>query len=142
MVSLSSPCRPRTHNSNAFMTTGDVVSVSVLGQNIVILNTCKAAVDLLEKRSAIYSDRPFLYMAGHTLTWDQTLVLSPYGDQFRDIRRLLAQFMGTKKSVVKFREVMNKEAHDFLRRVLREPEDFAGHIRKSADFPEHLRYAH
>ena len=36
---------------------GDVVHVNVLGQHLIFLNSEKAAIDLLEKRSAIYSDR-------------------------------------------------------------------------------------
>jgi len=49
------------------MNTGDVVSVKILGQVIVILNSPKAAKDLLEKRGDIYSDRylmPFYQMYG------------------------------------------------------------------------------
>jgi hypothetical protein len=39
---------------------GDVVSLKVPGQRLVILNSAQAAEDLLEKRSAIYSGRPEL----------------------------------------------------------------------------------
>ncbi len=40
---------------------GDVVLVSLLGgRDVVYLNSAKAASDLLEKRSSIYSDRPRL----------------------------------------------------------------------------------
>jgi hypothetical protein len=45
--------------------TGDIVSVQMLGQVIIILNSPKAAKDLLEKRGNIYSDRhlmPFYQM--------------------------------------------------------------------------------
>jgi hypothetical protein len=45
--------------------TGDIMSVKILGQVIVILNSPKAAKDLLEKRGHIYSDRhlmPFYQM--------------------------------------------------------------------------------
>lgn len=34
--------------------------VKVLGQNIIFINSAKAAYDLFEKKSAIYSDRPRL----------------------------------------------------------------------------------
>ena len=36
---------------------GDVVSVEVFGQPIIILSSPEAVTDLFEKRSAIYSDR-------------------------------------------------------------------------------------
>ena len=39
---------------------GDVFSLSVFGQVIVVLNTSKATKDLLEKRGDIYSDRPVI----------------------------------------------------------------------------------
>lgn len=38
--------------------TGDILSFRLFGQVIIVLNTAKAAKDLLEKRGAIYSDRP------------------------------------------------------------------------------------
>ncbi|KAF7357536.1 Cytochrome P450 [Mycena sanguinolenta] len=37
---------------------GDLVHVSVPGQHIVVVNSAKTAVELLDKRSHIYSDRP------------------------------------------------------------------------------------
>ena len=40
------------------MITGDVFYMKVLGSPIVVLNSEKAARDLLEKRSSIYNDRP------------------------------------------------------------------------------------
>lgn len=43
---------------------GSVVYLHVFGQGLVFLNTSEAAVDLLEKRGAIYSDKPALVMAG------------------------------------------------------------------------------
>lgn len=37
---------------------GEVLYLSVLGKSIIILNTEEAAVELLDQRNAIYSDRP------------------------------------------------------------------------------------
>jgi hypothetical protein len=39
-----------------------IVHAEVFGQHFIILNTLEACLDLLEKRSAIYSDRPRLPM--------------------------------------------------------------------------------
>ena len=41
---------------------GDINHISIFGQHIVILNSIEACTDLLEKRSAKYSDRPRLPM--------------------------------------------------------------------------------
>ncbi len=39
---------------------GDVFSLRVFGQVVVVLNSPKAIKDLLEKRGDIYSDRPVI----------------------------------------------------------------------------------
>lgn len=41
---------------------GDIISFTVFGQVIVVLNSAEAATDLLVKKSSIYSDRPELPM--------------------------------------------------------------------------------
>ena len=43
---------------------GDVVYVRIFGQGLLFLNTYDAALDLLEKKGTIYSDKPQLVMAG------------------------------------------------------------------------------
>jgi hypothetical protein len=39
-------------------TTGSIVYAEVVGQPLIVLNSAKIARDLLDQRSAIYSDRP------------------------------------------------------------------------------------
>jgi hypothetical protein len=39
-----------------------VIYFGAFGRSIVVLNSVEAAVDLLEKRSSIYSDRPRFVM--------------------------------------------------------------------------------
>ncbi|KAH9015899.1 cytochrome P450 [Lactarius hengduanensis] len=46
---------------------GDVFYLNAMGQPIVVLNTQKAAADLLDRRAGIYSDRPRLIVAGEIL---------------------------------------------------------------------------
>lgn len=45
------------HNLRAVVV-GDVIYLDVLGNPIVVINSKQAAMDLLVKRSTIYSDRP------------------------------------------------------------------------------------
>ena len=49
---------------DAHARTGKIVYLHVFGQGLVFLNTSEVAVDLMEKRGAIYSDKPSLVMAG------------------------------------------------------------------------------
>ena len=46
------------------MCTGDVIYLSVVGRPIVVLNSAEAARDLMDKRSANYSDRPRIVVIG------------------------------------------------------------------------------
>lgn len=41
---------------------GDVIYIQIPKQSIIILGSARAATDLLEKRSDIYSDRPKIVM--------------------------------------------------------------------------------
>lgn len=45
------------------ISTGDIYTIKVPGDNLMILSSRKVMVELLEQRSAIYSDRPHLVMA-------------------------------------------------------------------------------
>lgn len=109
---------------------GDIVYVNLLGQSILILNSAKAAVELLEKKSTIYSDRPTLLFGGEIIGWKRTFGLLPYGDRFREYRRFFARFMGSKSQVERFAPLQEQQTRDFLRRVLEKPDDVATYIRK------------
>ena len=109
---------------------GDICSVTVLGQPIIIINSAEVACDMLDKKSAIYSDRPVLQMAGELVGWKHTLVLLPYGDRFRRYRRLFHSLIGSQAVVKRFFPGEELEARRFLRRVLMKPDDLATHVRK------------
>ena len=47
-------------------------------------------MDLFDKKSAIYSDRPKLWMGGELIGYSKTLVLAPYANRFRSYRRNFA----------------------------------------------------
>lgn len=111
---------------------GDICSVTVFGQPIIVLNSAKTAFDLLDRRSSIYSDRPVLEMAGNLIGWKNTLVLIPYGDRFRRFRRLFHGVIGSRTTMSKFWAIEEVETRRFLRRVLTKPGDLAAHVRHTA----------
>ncbi|KAJ7228990.1 cytochrome P450 [Mycena pura] len=111
---------------------GDICSVTVLGQTLVIVGGTKVAVDLLDKRSAVFSDRPVCTMGGELVGWKNTLVLLPYGDRLRRFRRLFHSIIGSRTSMKQFHPVEELETRRFLRRVLAKPADLPNHIRKTA----------
>ncbi|KAI0331347.1 cytochrome P450 [Cubamyces sp. BRFM 1775] len=100
---------------------GDVVSLTALGQSFVILNSHSASLDLLEKRSSIYSDRPANIMTQLT-GWDWTLALKRYGEDWRRVRRPFWQHFHS-NAVKQYEPAQQLEARHFIRRLLSVPED-------------------
>jgi hypothetical protein len=107
-----------------------MVSVSVFGQQMIILNSAQTAIEMLDKKSSIYSDRPIIPMGGELVGWKNTLVLLPYGDRFRNYRKLFHQTIGTMSSMSNFHGAEEMEARKFLKSVLAKPDDLAAHVRK------------
>ena len=56
--------------------------LSALGKGILVINSKRVAMDLLEKRSNIYSDRPRFISAGGILTQNLSFLLTGYGDLY------------------------------------------------------------
>ncbi|OCH95986.1 cytochrome P450 [Obba rivulosa] len=127
---------PTGHEWETFATWGerwgDIVSVNLLGQTMVILNSPKLALEMLDKKSAIYSDRPTLTMGGELAGWDRTLVLLRYGTVFRETRRLFSQLIGSRKHVERFHSLFEVETRKFLYRLMRHPDDVGKQVRKTA----------
>jgi hypothetical protein len=59
---------------------GDTMYISALGKGMLMINSQRVAIDLLEKRSKKYSDRPHYISAGDFATRNLSFSLSPYGD--------------------------------------------------------------
>ncbi|KAF8186283.1 OrdA protein [Pholiota molesta] len=89
---------------------GGILSVSILGQPMIIVNSARI-MDELDKKGAIYSDRPLV-------GYDQTLVLIEYGSRFRTYRKHFSRYLGTPK------------ARKFLKRTLAKPDHVMDHLRK------------
>jgi hypothetical protein len=100
---------------------GDIIYVNVLGQEMIVLNSSKAAVDLFDKRSANYSDRPVVTMCGEIVGWSRSLALLRYGPRFREFRKYLSRTMGTRGSMERFTPLLEKEGTKFLARVMADP---------------------
>ncbi|KAF4596070.1 hypothetical protein EYR38_007442 [Pleurotus pulmonarius] len=87
---------------------GDVIHLSVLGRSIVVLDSHQAAVDLLEKRSALYSASSSLFAC--RMGWDPDVVFLPYGQRFRKHRKLFHTYF-MQKSCLQFQPVQLHNAH-------------------------------
>jgi hypothetical protein len=119
---------------------GDLCSVTVLGQPMIIISSPKIAADMLDKKSSIYSDRPKLQMGGELVGWKDSVPLLPPGDRFRRHRRYFHRLIGSNSAMKQFQPMEEVETHRFLRRVLNEPEDLSAHIRRYVFIISHLYF--
>ncbi|KAG6827613.1 hypothetical protein H0H92_011103 [Tricholoma furcatifolium] len=112
---------------------GEICSATVFGQPMIIVNSAKAAHEMLNKKSNIYSDRPVLEMGGNLVGWKNSLVLLPDGDRFRRFRRLFHSTIGSRATMKQqFSHVEESETHKFLQRLLTDPANLAAHVRHTA----------
>ncbi|KAG1746004.1 cytochrome P450 [Suillus paluster] len=52
---------------------GDISHVEVLGQHIIVLNSVKTAMEMLDKKSSVYSDRPVFPTGGELCGWKHSV---------------------------------------------------------------------
>ena len=118
--------------------------LDVVGQPMIVLGSHEAAIDLLEKRSANYSDRtpsPMIEMYARNLRsthlslmrsragFSWALTLQRYGTKWRRHRRAMHQFLNA-NAVLEYAPSQRLEAHRLARRLLEHPSDFLHHIRQ------------
>ncbi|KAH9841049.1 cytochrome P450 [Rhodofomes roseus] len=113
-------------------TYGGIIHVSVLGQSIIVLNDARYAIDMLDRKGALYSDRPTLVMCGELIGWDEGPALSQFGDRWAEYRRFFSQFMGTKAKVEAFSHTLHEETNAFLKHLLAEPRKWVEHTQRFA----------
>ncbi|QRW12725.1 cytochrome P450 family protein [Ceratobasidium sp. AG-Ba] len=97
----------------------DIISLEAFGRSIVVLNSVQAATELLEGRSAIYSDRPQIPVISDTelLDWSYNTGSAPYGERWRKQRRMTHDVLKNFTDHEHF-ELMETETRLMLRRLL------------------------
>jgi len=112
---------------------GSVTHVRVFSQSLVFLNTPDAAFDLLDKRGAIYSDKPHLVMLNELCGCENMVAFTPYGDRARRQRKLMQKAFGS-GVISRYHGLMKMESKPFLKRLVANPARFDKHLRRSVSF--------
>lgn len=108
---------------------GDITHIEVMGRHIIVLNSVKTAMEMMDNKSILYSERPVLPMSGELVGWKDSLPFLPYGDLFRQQRKNLHRVIGSRAAVDVYNEIGEAKTHQFLKRVLAKPDQLQGHIR-------------
>ncbi|KIJ11833.1 hypothetical protein PAXINDRAFT_33646, partial [Paxillus involutus ATCC 200175] len=104
---------------------GDVLYARLLDQEIVILNSQSDAVELLEKRSQIYSDRPFIATV-EPYGFRFIFVFQGYDDHWRLCRRIFHQTFRVNTALT-FRPMQLRRAHQMVVNMIDDPDRYASH---------------
>ncbi|KAF9029141.1 cytochrome P450 [Hymenopellis radicata] len=111
---------------------GNLVSLSVFGTTIVFINSYSMAMDILEKKSSIYSDRPFVPMAMDLMEMKDSIGLIPARDKrFKAGRRMFQQELG-RGSISNFYPQEERAAQLFVKNVLSRPDELKAHCLRHA----------
>ncbi|KAJ7148061.1 cytochrome P450 [Mycena crocata] len=125
----------------------DVISVDLMGDTVIVLNSLKACQDLLETKSSIYSDRPPFPMLNDLIGFDWHFAFMPYGAVWKresflhvdlqpynipsDYRKVFMQQFQPSQ-VLSHRPCELEAARVLLQRLLESPAKFERHLRHMA----------
>nr|QDJ74249.1 cytochrome P450-9 [Thanatephorus cucumeris] len=115
---------PPGHEHLAFAKLGeqlksDIVYLEIVGHKICALNSAEAASDVLDKRSAVYSDRPNIPMVMDPtlMDWSENIAAARYGDLWRSYRRILNHWLNARE-VTRFYGQQEQQARLLLQKLL------------------------
>ncbi|KAG0699228.1 cytochrome P450 [Suillus ampliporus] len=111
---------------------GGITHINVLGQHIFVLNSLKTTVEMLDKKSNVYSDRAIVPMSGELMGYKHTLGYIRYGERFRLYRKKIHRIIGSRAAFAVYDPVEEIETHRFLKSVLAKPDQLRAHIRRTA----------
>ncbi|KAJ3486701.1 hypothetical protein NLI96_g4059 [Meripilus lineatus] len=118
---------------------GDLIHLNVFGKNLLFINSAKVAIDLLDKRSIIYSDRPW-FPVQEMIGWQDILGFLPYGEEFS---RKLFQDTLSRSGVRIFEDLQLYQAQIFAKNLLRSPDRFLSHVKRfSSGIILEIAYGH
>ncbi|KAH8982276.1 cytochrome P450 [Lactarius akahatsu] len=109
----------------------DVMYLTALGQPILVLNSIKAAAELLDRRASIYSDRPRMIMAQELLSGSLIFPFLRYDDRWRRSRRATHQCL-SKTAVLSYHNMLREEAVLLTSASLADPGALENHFQRAA----------
>ncbi|KAH8999824.1 cytochrome P450 [Lactarius hatsudake] len=98
---------------------GDIMHIKIFGLHIVVISSFDTANTLMSQAS--YSDRPILTMVGKLMNFTPSIVLAPYGEHWKSMRRFTQQSLNRSSQL--------SDARLLLQELLERPTNYIGAIR-------------
>lgn len=112
-----------------YLKDSDILYYESWGNPFVIVNSHEVALDLFERRSALYADRPRMPMLNDLCGWSWDLGLMPYNDDWKLGRKMFTKHFRAGAASVAHREQETRCARELVRDILRDPTDLYEHVR-------------
>ncbi|KAF7327105.1 Cytochrome P450 [Mycena kentingensis (nom. inval.)] len=96
----------------------DIIHLNVAGKSVLVLCSAKATEELLEKRAAIYSDRPRFVFLNEMMGAGYSFTFMGYGSAW-----IFHSVFGTTADVAKFYPKQRQYIHEMLLELLQQPQD-------------------
>nr|BAK09496.1 cytochrome P450 [Postia placenta] len=111
---------------------GDLFCVQIFHKSMLIISSIQVARDLLETRSAKYSDRPYSVVANEFVFPFRRPILGlmPYDERFRRLRKWFQGALETKASLQQYHHIQRREVGRLLSDLVHTPKEFFSHIRR------------
>lgn len=108
---------------------GDMFSLMLGKQRVVVLNSPRVVRDLIDSRSSNYSSRPANFVGQDLISGGLRLVLMPYADEWRLARKMVHSLLNVKTAVdyIPFQEL---ELRQMLADMVRAPNKYHDHVRR------------
>ncbi|KAF8549302.1 cytochrome P450 [Imleria badia] len=120
------PEEPRIRRTKWRAKYGDIMYIPFLGTDVIVLNSTSVALELLEKRSRIYSDRPFI---STTVPYglDFIFAFTRYGEHWRLCRRIFQQSFRPDVSA-NYHPMQLRKARQLIVNIVDSPEEYPDHF--------------
>ncbi|KAF8552908.1 cytochrome P450 [Imleria badia] len=105
---------------------GDIMYIRLLGIDVIALSSASVATELLEKRSQIYSDRPF-FATIVVPYYDFDFSLARYGEHWRLCRRIFQQTFRP-DAALRFRPMQLRTARQLTVQMIENPDKYPYHF--------------
>ncbi|KAM7183943.1 putative cytochrome P450 [Naviculisporaceae sp. PSN 640] len=115
-------------------TYGGIFSLRMGPALAVVITDRRIVKDLLDKKSAIYSDRPPSYVSHDLITKGDHLLVMKYGETWRSFRRAIHQFFReTACESEQIKTLVNAEQVQMMRDFLVHPENHMRHTKRTSN---------
>ncbi|KND93031.1 Fumitremorgin C synthase, partial [Tolypocladium ophioglossoides CBS 100239] len=109
---------------------GGLYSLKLGSGTAVVVTDRRIIKELIDKKSAKYSDRPTSYVSGNIMTSGDHLLVMQYGQQWRTFRKLIHQYFMESMVEKRHIEVQNAEATQMLRDMCVRPDQHMQHPKR------------